>query len=77
MNKQVSLFESKMAEYIGCKYAVFVSSGSTANTILAMYLKDKFWKIGNRGLVYNECKKILKRYLPNDIVLFILKKCFI
>lgn len=40
MNKQVALFEEKMAEYIGSKYAIFVSSGSTANTILAMYLKD-------------------------------------
>jgi CDP-6-deoxy-D-xylo-4-hexulose-3-dehydrase len=41
MNKQVSLFEEKMANYIGVKYAVFVSSGSTANTILAMFLRDK------------------------------------
>lgn len=44
--------------------------------LFKMYLRDKFWKIGTRGLVYNESKKILKRYLPNDIVLFILKKCF-
>jgi CDP-6-deoxy-D-xylo-4-hexulose-3-dehydrase len=41
MNKQVALFEQKMAEYIGSKYAIFVSSGSSANTILAMYLKDQ------------------------------------
>lgn len=39
-NKQVQLFEKEMAEYVGVKYAVFVSSGSTANTILAMMLKD-------------------------------------
>ncbi len=45
--------------------------------LFKMYLRDKFWKIGNRGLVYNESKKILKRHLPNDIVLLILKKCFI
>ena len=44
--------------------------------LFKMYLRDKLWKIGTRGLVYNECKKILKRHLPNDIVLFILKKCF-
>jgi CDP-6-deoxy-D-xylo-4-hexulose-3-dehydrase len=40
MNKYTQIFEKKMSEYIGCKYSIFVSSGSTANTILAMYLKD-------------------------------------
>jgi hypothetical protein len=44
--------------------------------LFKMYLRDKFWKIGTIGLVYNESKKFLKRHLPNDIVLFILKKCF-
>ena len=38
--EQVRLFEQEMAEYIGCRHAIFVSSGSTANTVLAMYLKD-------------------------------------
>jgi CDP-6-deoxy-D-xylo-4-hexulose-3-dehydrase len=52
MNKQVSLFESKMAEYIDCKYAVFVSSGSTANTILAMYLKDKFYTKQKKKIIF-------------------------
>ena len=37
---QVKAFEEEMARYIGCEHAVFVSSGSTANTLLAMYLKD-------------------------------------
>lgn len=41
MNKQVSLFEKKMGNYVGSKYSVFVSSGSSANTILAMYLRDQ------------------------------------
>lgn len=41
MSANTQLFEKKMAEFIGCKYSVFVSSGSTANTILAMSLKDK------------------------------------
>ena len=36
----VMLFEEQMASYVGCKYAVFVSSGSSANTILAQYKKD-------------------------------------
>lgn len=37
-NKQVKLYEKKMAEYVGVKHALFVSSGSTANTIIAYYL---------------------------------------
>jgi len=43
MNKNVLEFENKMSEYVGCKYSVFVSSGSTANTILSYYLKDNFY----------------------------------
>ena len=33
-------FELKMADFVGAKYAVYCSSGSTANTLIAMYLKD-------------------------------------
>lgn len=36
--KYVKLFEKEMAKYIGVKHALFVSSGSTANTIIAYYL---------------------------------------
>lgn len=36
----VKSFEKKMAEFVGVKNAVFVSSGSTANTLMAMYVKD-------------------------------------
>lgn len=36
--KQVQQFEQKMADYVGSKYALFVSSGSTANTLIAYYL---------------------------------------
>lgn len=43
----VSKFEAEMAKYVGCNHAVFTSSGSTANTLLAMYLKD------NRSLERN------------------------
>ena len=39
--EQVKAFEDEIAKYVGSKYAVFVSSGSTANTVLAMYLKDR------------------------------------
>ena len=52
MNKQVALFEKKMADYVQCKYAVFVSSGSTANTILAMYLKDKFHTKQKKKIIF-------------------------
>ena len=31
-----------MAEFVGAKHAVFCSSGSTANTILAYYAKEKY-----------------------------------
>lgn len=41
MDAEVRAYEKEMAEYVGVKYAVFVSSGSTANTILAMWLKEK------------------------------------
>lgn len=41
MTEQVQQYEKAMADYVGCKHAIFVSSGSTANTILAMYLTDK------------------------------------
>jgi CDP-6-deoxy-D-xylo-4-hexulose-3-dehydrase len=40
-DKKVKQFEEEMASFIGSKYAVFCSSGSTANTMLAMMLKDK------------------------------------
>ena len=39
-NGLVNQFELKMADFVGSKYAVFCSSGSTANTMVAMQLKD-------------------------------------
>lgn len=42
MGKKVAEIEKKMAELVGSKYAVFVSSGSTANTLVAMMLKDLY-----------------------------------
>lgn len=41
-DNQVKNFERKMADFVGSKYSVFCSSGSTANTILAQFYKDKF-----------------------------------
>lgn len=43
MTNEVEKFEALMRNYVGSKHAVFVSSGSAANTILAMYLKDKVY----------------------------------
>ena len=37
---QVQKYEKRMADFIGCRFAVYASSGSTANTLLAMYVKD-------------------------------------
>jgi CDP-6-deoxy-D-xylo-4-hexulose-3-dehydrase len=42
-SKYVKKIEQDFAKFVGSKYAVFVSSGSTANTLLAMYLKDKYY----------------------------------
>lgn len=39
---QVKKFEKKMADYVGCKYSVFVGNGSLANNLLAQYVKHKF-----------------------------------
>ena len=39
-DKQVKAFEKKFAKFIGSKYAVFVSSGSTANSLIAQYYKS-------------------------------------
>jgi CDP-6-deoxy-D-xylo-4-hexulose-3-dehydrase len=42
-SKYVKKIEQDFAKFAGSKYAVFVSSGSTANTLLAMHLKDKYY----------------------------------
>lgn len=39
--EEVKSFERKFSKFVGKKYSVFVSSGSTANTLLAMYLRDR------------------------------------
>jgi len=40
------------------------------------YLKNNFWEIGVKGLLYYECIKVLKKRIPDDIVLYIVEKCF-
>ena len=41
-----------------------------------LYRIYNFWKIGVKGLLYYECMKVLKKFIPDDIVLYILKLCF-
>lgn len=40
-DSRVKDFENKFSKFVGSKYSIFVSSGSTANTLISMYLKDK------------------------------------
>ena len=41
-----------------------------------IYLKNNFWKIGVKGLLYYECIKVLKNFIPDDIVFYILNLSF-
>ena len=41
--------------------------------LFRLYLRNKFWNIGFKALVYYESKKVLEKHLPSDIVLYILK----
>lgn len=52
MADEVSKFETRMAEYVGSKYAIFVSSGSTANTLIAMHLKDRLSAEGKNIVIF-------------------------
>lgn len=44
----VECFEKNIAEKCNVNHAVFVSSGSSANAVLAMYLKDNGFKAGDK-----------------------------
>jgi CRISPR/Cas system-associated protein Csx1 len=41
--------------------------------LFRLYLRDKFWNIGFKALLYYESKKYLEKHLPDEIVLYILK----
>jgi CDP-4-dehydro-6-deoxyglucose reductase, E1 len=43
-DKYVREYERKIAEYVGAQYAVFVSSGSAANQLIAQRVKDELVK---------------------------------
>lgn len=38
-----------------------------------LYLRNKFWNIGFKALLYYESKQILEKHLPSDIVVYILQ----
>tara|TARA_R110002072_G_scaffold19956_8_gene73433 strand:+ start:625 stop:1788 length:1164 start_codon:yes stop_codon:yes gene_type:complete len=49
---QVKEFEKQWSEWLGCKYSLFVSSGSTANLLLVSAIKEKYnLKDGDKVLV--------------------------
>jgi CDP-6-deoxy-D-xylo-4-hexulose-3-dehydrase len=49
---QVREFEKKWSEWLGCKYSLFVSSGSTANLLLVSAIKEKYnLQAGDKVLV--------------------------
>ena len=52
MGEYVQKFEKEMSAFIGSKHSVFVSSGSTANTILAYYLKDNFYSSEKNVIIF-------------------------
>jgi len=52
MGSYVKSFEDLMSDYVGVKHSVFLSSGSTANTILAYYLKDYFYTAEKNVIVF-------------------------
>jgi CDP-6-deoxy-D-xylo-4-hexulose-3-dehydrase len=52
MTDKVARFEEKISDFTNSKYSIFVSSGSTANTILAYYLKDNFYTDKRNTIVF-------------------------
>jgi hypothetical protein len=41
--------------------------------LFRLHLRNKFWNIGFKALLYYESKKELEKRLPDEIVLYILK----
>ena len=41
-----------------------------------LYFKNKFLTLCAKVLMYEQCKKVLEQILPDDIVIYILKKSF-
>lgn len=49
--KKVREFEKVWSKWQGCKYSVFVNSGSSANLIILDLLKDLYWQHGDEIIV--------------------------
>ena len=69
--------------YINCTITTSIVRADTPHKcniescpLFRLYLRDIFWKISLKARMYYECKKVLKKNLPDDIVTYILKKCF-
>ena len=45
-------------------------------TLNRIYLTNKLWGVALKLVLYDECNRFLYTKLPNDIVLYILEKCF-
>ncbi len=67
----------------GCKIKSWVARANTPHkcnvkfcNLYRIYLKNNFWELGIKGLLYYECLNIFKKFFPDDIVLYILEKCF-
>jgi hypothetical protein len=41
-----------------------------------IYFRNKLHTISIKLMLYDVCKKVLEKRLPDDIVLYIMKKCF-
>lgn len=52
MSRKVQEFEQKMSGYIGCAHSVFVSNGSTANTLIAMFARDRLATCDKNTVVF-------------------------
>ena len=53
--RNVSEFEAQWADWVGSEYALFVSSGSTANTLLVESWKERYWIPDGAKVVVPAC----------------------
>jgi CDP-6-deoxy-D-xylo-4-hexulose-3-dehydrase len=52
---EVQKFERQWAEWLGCRYAVFVNSGSSANLVLIDAVREKFFPNGGMHVLSPAC----------------------
>ena len=84
LSKQIAKTCVDMKYYqTGCEITSWVARADKPHkcdakfcNLYRIYLKNNFWEIGVKGLLYYECIKVLKKLIPDDIVLYILNICF-